>query len=167
MDGVDQLDESRCGWCINCHQAGNIQHLPRSHIDQMDHTLLQTIAVLILINISFYLPVKSETSPYPSRKKEEKPGMLITCQCLWFLLSICGNKGVLFTSNTCRLGLFHYKKKNKVLLRSHKLREYEKMSMAINLEMGYNGEELQINADESTPETSHIKQCTDTVNQLD
>lgn len=82
MDGVDQLDEARCGWCINCHQARNIQHLRRSHIDQMDHTLLQTIAVLILINISFYLPVKSETSPYPSRNKEEKPGMLIACQCL-------------------------------------------------------------------------------------
>lgn len=101
--------------CNYCHQAGNIQHLPHSHIDQMDHTLLQPIAILILINISFYLAVMCETSPYPSRNKEEKPWMLITCQSLWFLWSIGGNKGVALTPVTSKCRLVHYKKSKVVL----------------------------------------------------
>lgn len=64
------------------HRAGNIQHLPHSHIDQMNQTLVQTVAVLILINISYNLHVKSETSPQPCGNKGDKPKMLITCQCL-------------------------------------------------------------------------------------
>lgn len=69
-----------------------IQRLTHSHIDQLDNTLVQTLAVLIVINISYNLPVKPETSSQPSRNKEDKPGMLITSQCLWFFLSICERK---------------------------------------------------------------------------
>lgn len=71
--------------CINCHQAGNIQCLPHSHIDQTDHTLLQPIAASIADNISFHLLVKSATSPSPA--KDKKMWTFMMCRCL-FLVSV-------------------------------------------------------------------------------
>lgn len=72
MVGTKGKRARRVALSFNCQQAGNIQRPPRSRIDQADHTLLQYIAPLIGIDISFHLPVSSETGPHPSGGRRQK-----------------------------------------------------------------------------------------------
>lgn len=73
---------------MNCHRVGNIQHTPHSCIDHMAHTLPQPIAILILVNISFNLPVTSETSP--TLAGQRRKATAVNCVSLALVLLLIG-----------------------------------------------------------------------------
>lgn len=63
------------------------------------------ISVLMMINIPSRCQVQDK--PFPHNSQDEKQQLLIMSRCLWFLLSISGNKETGLAQNKWLLELFH------------------------------------------------------------